>query len=110
MTTPTRALKPNEVYEIIQARVCRIWTNNDFVTGRLISLDCILVDEEVSLWGHKADQFDENVLKTLKAPVVIVFSAMLTKQYLGNSYVSSTSVTIFYIDLDIPETTTLKTR
>ncbi|EXC16105.1 G-type lectin S-receptor-like serine/threonine-protein kinase RKS1 [Morus notabilis] len=49
MTTPIRALKPNEVYETIQARVCRIWTNNDFVTGRLISLDCILVDEEDTL-------------------------------------------------------------
>ena len=47
MTTPIRALKPNEVYQTIRARICRLWTNNDLATGRLISVDCVLVDEEV---------------------------------------------------------------
>ena len=47
MTTLIRALKPNQVYETIRARICRLWTNNDLNTGRLISLDCVLVDEEV---------------------------------------------------------------
>ena len=47
MTKLIRALKPNEVYETIRARICRLWKNNDLNTGRLISLDCVLVDEEV---------------------------------------------------------------
>jgi len=38
---------------------------------------------QVTLWGHKADQFDENVVKSMKGPVVAVFAAMLVKQYLG---------------------------
>ena len=47
MTTLIRALKPNEVYETIRARICKLWKNNDLNIGRLISLDCVLVNEEV---------------------------------------------------------------
>lgn len=48
MTTPIHVLKLNEVYGKIRARIYRLWINNDFVTNRLISLDYLLVDKEVT--------------------------------------------------------------
>jgi len=41
---------------------------------------------QITLWGHKADQFDENIVRSMKGPVVAVFAAMLVKQYLGISF------------------------
>ncbi|XP_024024679.1 uncharacterized protein LOC112092513 [Morus notabilis] len=37
---------------------------------------------QVTLWGQKTDKFEENVIKSLQAPLVAVFAAMLVKQYL----------------------------
>ena len=42
-----RVLKPGEMHHTICARVCRLWRNTDYKTGRLISLDHLLVDKQV---------------------------------------------------------------
>ncbi|GMN27604.1 hypothetical protein TIFTF001_041055 [Ficus carica] len=64
----------------------------------------------VTLWGEIGDNIDENSLQTMPEPVVIAFSAMAAKQYMGGLYVASTSGTSFYIDPDIPETKKIKKR
>ncbi|GMN53802.1 hypothetical protein TIFTF001_022930 [Ficus carica] len=46
MFSPIRVLKPGETHQAICARVCRLWRNTDYKTGRLISLDCLLVDKQ----------------------------------------------------------------
>ena len=47
MFSPLRILKAGETYDTIRGRVCRLWRNTDYNTGRLISVDCLLVDEQV---------------------------------------------------------------
>ncbi|KAF2323368.1 hypothetical protein GH714_034886 [Hevea brasiliensis] len=44
--TPIKDLKPTKLSEAIKARVCRLWKTYDFNANRLLSLDCILVDEQ----------------------------------------------------------------
>ena len=48
MFSPIRILKPGETHQIICTRVCRLWRNTDFKTEKLISLDCLLVDKQVT--------------------------------------------------------------
>ena len=50
MATPIKLLRSHQQYEVIVARISRGWTNNDFTTGRVISHDYILVDEEVRIY------------------------------------------------------------
>ena len=47
MFAPIRILKPGETHLTIRVRICRLWRNVDYKTGKLISLDILLVDEEV---------------------------------------------------------------
>ncbi|GMN31389.1 hypothetical protein TIFTF001_049679 [Ficus carica] len=46
----------------------------------------------------------------MSEPIVMAFSAMAAKQYMGGLYVASTSGTSFYLDPDIAETKKIKKR
>ncbi|PON97499.1 Nucleic acid-binding, OB-fold containing protein [Trema orientale] len=66
MATPIRSLKPTEIYGAIEARISRLWHNNDYTTGRLISLDCVLVDHEHeaihgTIKARDADQISQQI-------------------------------------------------
>ena len=38
---------------------------------------------DITLWESLASQFDENAVKSLDDPVIIVFASMMIKQYMG---------------------------
>ncbi|XP_062114545.1 uncharacterized protein LOC133825647 [Humulus lupulus] len=65
---------------------------------------------QVTLWGHKTDLFDDNVLKTLEGPVVTIFTSVLVKKSLGKPRLSSTTSTLFFVNPNIPKVEDLKTR
>ncbi|GMN34297.1 hypothetical protein TIFTF001_042023, partial [Ficus carica] len=138
MFSPLRILKAGETYDTIRARVCRIWRNTDYNTGRLISVDCLLVDEQltsridindllsdvigrlisvkgveqsnvsnrlvkrrnltiqnireeslnITLWGEIGENFDENAVQSMSEPIIIAFTAMAAKQYLGIDFIA----------------------
>lgn len=48
MATPIKGIRPNQQYDMVVARFSISWVNKDFISGRTISHDYILVDEEVS--------------------------------------------------------------
>ena len=56
MATPIRELKAKQRCDFIRVRVCRMWGNHNMKTGTLISLDFLLVDENVSTNFNKYDQ------------------------------------------------------
>ena len=87
MTTLIRALKPNEVYETIRARICRLWTNNDLSTGRLISLDCVLVDEEViffTKYNILLSPFNTKYYKSNNNTTIYIYSMKQFKDQFGH--------------------------
>ena len=50
MATPIQSLKAHQFYEYIIIRHCKDWPDNHYRTGRLISHDYLLVDEEVRIY------------------------------------------------------------
>ncbi|GMN48561.1 hypothetical protein TIFTF001_017721 [Ficus carica] len=64
----------------------------------------------VTLWGELGEKFDENAIQAMSEPVVVAFSAMAAKQYMGGLYVASSSGSSYYLDPDIAETKKIKTR
>ena len=66
MTTPIKSIRPNQQYDMIIGRFCR--SNTDFNTGRVISHDYIIVDEEVMI----IFKFDWKILTFIIIVVVVV--------------------------------------
>ncbi|GMN72125.1 hypothetical protein TIFTF001_052794 [Ficus carica] len=64
----------------------------------------------ITLWGEIGENFDENAVQQMSEPVIIAFTAMATKQYLGGLYVASTSATSFYFEPTIAESEKIKRR
>ena len=47
MASSIRSLKPYQFYDFITVRICKEWPNKHYTTGRLITHDYLLVDDEV---------------------------------------------------------------
>uniref|UniRef100_A0A2N9FJU1 ATP-dependent DNA helicase n=1 Tax=Fagus sylvatica TaxID=28930 RepID=A0A2N9FJU1_FAGSY len=58
----------------------------------------------LTLWGSIANQVEDNFCTDNAGPVIIVVTSLIVKAFKGENYLSSTSGTKVYINLDIPET------
>ena len=50
----------------------------------------------VTLWGEVAENFDENTIQAMPEPVVIAFSAMAAKQYMGKYIYNNKKKNLFF--------------
>ncbi|GMN55360.1 hypothetical protein TIFTF001_024482 [Ficus carica] len=84
---------------------------NRLVKRRNLTLQNIRDESlNITLWGEISQNFDENAVQRMSEPVVIAFTAMAAKQYLGGLYVASTSGTSFYFEPDIAKSKKIKKR
>ncbi|XP_070678696.1 replication protein A 70 kDa DNA-binding subunit B-like isoform X1 [Malus domestica] len=62
----------------------------------------------VTLWGDCARTFDIEVVTQQPSPIVAVFTSLKVKRFLGNTMLSSTGCTLFFINPKIPEAANYK--
>ncbi|XP_050254903.1 uncharacterized protein LOC126700757 [Quercus robur] len=64
----------------------------------------------ITLWGPTSNEIEDNFYTNNPGSFVIIVTSTIVKTFRGEHYLSSTSATKVYINLEIPETTTLIDR
>ncbi|KAL0005882.1 hypothetical protein SO802_013443 [Lithocarpus litseifolius] len=64
----------------------------------------------ITLWGPTSNEIEDNFYTNNPGPFVIIVTSTIVKTFRGEHYLSSTSATKVYINLEIPETATLIDR
>ncbi|KAL4615581.1 hypothetical protein ACB092_07G136500 [Castanea dentata] len=64
----------------------------------------------ITLWGPTSNQIEDNFYNNNPGPFVIIVTSTIVKTFRGEHYLSSTSATKVYINLEIPKTATLIDR
>ncbi|OMO52743.1 Nucleic acid-binding protein [Corchorus olitorius] len=70
--------------------------------------DIIIKLLRVNFWGLHVNEIDEEFLMSRASNPVLVITAGIVKEYNGIKYISSSSATKMYIDINVPETGQLK--
>ncbi|KAB2604303.1 hypothetical protein D8674_037594 [Pyrus ussuriensis x Pyrus communis] len=62
----------------------------------------------VTLWADIGEAFSSLSTEAFSLPVVVVFTSLKVRRYLGNIVLNSTGSSLFFIDPDIPEVNSYK--